>query len=32
MIHRALSVACWIGWALLLIGAARIAWHVVMAM
>lgn len=30
MIHRSLSVACWIGWAVLMIGAARIAWHVVM--
>lgn len=31
MIHRALSVACYIGWALLLLGVARIAWYAVMA-
>lgn len=29
MIHKALSVACWLGWAALLLGAARIAWYAV---
>lgn len=30
MTHRVMTILCWTGWALLLIGAARVAWHVVM--
>ena len=30
MIHRAMTIACWIGWALLLVGLARVGWWAVM--
>lgn len=32
MINRAMSVACWLGWAALVLGAARVGWYAVMAM
>lgn len=30
MIQQALSVACWVGWALLLVGSFRVGWWAVM--
>jgi hypothetical protein len=30
MIDRAMSLACWVGWAMLMVGMARVGWWVVM--
>lgn len=30
MIERMLSVACWVGWVMLMIGMARVSWWIVM--
>jgi len=32
MIHRALSVACWLGWIAVFLVAIRIGWHLVIAL
>lgn len=30
MIHRGMTVACWVGWAMLFVGMARVGWWIVM--
>lgn len=32
MIHRALNVACWLGWVMLFVGAMRVGWYIVSSM